>query len=114
MIEVITKKPIWSSRLSNWHFGLNFWGSLLMFVPLMIGGFYQGILWSGWADGISYAEHHANISQMPFLQTVAEMYVWWVLRAIAGLIILVGNTLFLWNIYKTVRYQPSELAKVQA
>lgn len=104
-IEVMTKRPMWSERLSNWHFGMNFWGSLLMFVPLMIGGFWQGILWTNWADGYDFAEYRANMSQMPFLHTVAAMWFWWLLRAIAGVVILVGNALFLWNIYKSLSFK---------
>lgn len=112
VIPVITKKPLWSSRLANWHFGLNFWGSMLMFVSLMIGGFLQGYIWSSWADGSGYAEFHANLSRIPFLQTVAMMWPWWVARALSGILILFGNLLFIWNIYNTIILKRRALSDV--
>lgn len=102
VIEVITKKKIWSSSLSNWHFGLNFWGSMLMFLSLMIGGFLQGFKWASWANGAGYADYRVNLSQMTFLQTVADMWIWWALRSLSGVMILAGNLIFAFNIFKTV------------
>jgi cytochrome c oxidase cbb3-type subunit 1 len=102
VVEVITKKKIWSNLLSNWHFGLNFWGSMLMFISLMIGGFLQGYKWASWADGSGYAEFRVNLSRMTFLQTVADMWIWWALRSISGCMIVIGNLIFVYNIFKTV------------
>lgn len=107
-IPVITKKPIWSEKLSKWHFALNLWGSLPFLLALWIGGFYQGMLWATWADGNSYAEFHNRLSQLPFLQTIADMHIWWVIRGIGGLMILVGNLLFVVNIFNTILLKPSQ------
>lgn len=107
-IPVITKRPIWSKSLMDWHFFLNLFGSLFFLLPLWIGGFLQGMMWADWATGTSYAEFHNNLSQVPFLDTVASMHIWWVLRGIGGLIILFGNMLFVVNIYNTIILNPSE------
>lgn len=106
-IPNITKKPLWSEKLANWHFSLNLLGSVPFMLSLWIGGFWQGMQWATWADGASYAEFHHNLTQLPFLETVAEMYPFWVWRAIGGAIVLSANILFAINIYNTIVLKPA-------
>jgi cytochrome c oxidase cbb3-type subunit 1 len=101
-IPTMTKNPLWSNKLADWHFALNLWGSLLFLFSLWVGGFLQGLMWANWADGNSYAEFHDNLNRLPFLQTVTYMRPWWILRATGGVIILFGNILFVVNMYNTV------------
>ena len=111
-VPVIMQKPLWSKRLADWHFSLNIFGSLPFLLALWIGGYYQGWLWSRWADGSTYAEFHNNLSVLPFLQTIEDMHFWWVLRAIGGTIILFANILFLINIFNTVLLPARETEEV--
>jgi cytochrome c oxidase cbb3-type subunit 1 len=106
VIPVIVKKPLWSKALADWHFSLNFLGSMMMFVALCTGGYLQGLSWASWSNGNSYAEFLHNYSQLPFLQTVADLHPWWIARGISGLIILAGNILFLWNMLNTIILKP--------
>lgn len=101
-IPVMEGKPLWSNRLAEWHFALNLWGSLFFIFSLWVGGFLQGLMWANWADGSSYAEFHDNLTRLPFLQTVAEMRNWWILRALGGVIIAIGNLLFVVNVFNTI------------
>ena len=107
-IPVITNKPLWSKKLADWHFTLNMLGSLPFLLALWIGGFYQGMLWATWANGTSYAEFHNNLTLVTFLDTIAEMHPFWVLRAVGGVIILFANILFVVNIFNTIVLKPSE------
>lgn len=109
-IPAMAKRKLWSKNLADWHFTLNLVGGLLFFVSLWVGGFFQGLTWANWANGTTYAQFHNNISEVPFLQTVADMWYWWLFRAIGGVMILVGNILFVWNIFNTIilSYGPSE------
>lgn len=107
-IPVITGKRIWSERMASWHFNLNIIGSIPFMFALWMGGFYQGMLWSRWADGSTYAEHHAALSVLPFLQTIADMRPWWILRAIGGAIILCANIIFAINIFNTIMLKERE------
>lgn len=108
VIPVITKKPLWSNRLANWHFALNLWGSIPFIFSLWIGGFLQGMMWATWADGTNYAEFHSNLVNLTFLDTNAEMRPWWILRGIGGAIILAGNLLFAINMFNTILLKPRE------
>lgn len=105
-IPAITKRPLWSDKLADWHFAFNLWGSILFLFSLTVGGFLQGLAWSNWADGSSYAEFHDNLTRLPFLQTVADMRHWWMMRATGGVIILLGNILFVVNMYNTIVLRP--------
>lgn len=101
-IPTIAKKPLWSNRLADWHFALNLWGSLLFLFSLWVGGFLQGLMWANWTDGSSYAELHDNLTRLPFLQTITETRIWWILRGIGGIVILLANILFVINLFNTV------------
>lgn len=102
VVSNITQKPIWSRRLAELHFNLNILGSLPFLLALWVGGFFQGMLWSRWAQGTTYAEMHANLSVLPFLETISQMNPWWMMRAIGGAIILFANILFVINIFNTI------------
>jgi len=104
----LTKKPLWSEKLADLHFSLNLLGSLPFILPLWIGGFHQGMLWATWADGANYEQYHSNLAMMPFLDTLAEMYPFWVLRLVGGVIILFANIFFVVNVFNTVILKPRE------
>lgn len=108
VIPTITKKPLWSKRMADWHFSLTMLGSVPFLFALWVGGFYQGLMWSYWAEGTSYAEFHSNLSVLPFLETVARMRPWWILRGIGGAIILFATFLFAANIFNTIIRKPRE------
>jgi len=101
-VPVMVKKPLWSNKLANWHFSLNLFGSIPFMLSLWIGGFWQGMLWSTWADGGTYAAFHNHLTELPFLQTVADMRPFWIWRAIGGAIVLFANMLFAVNIFNTI------------
>ena len=107
VIPVITKKPLWSQRMADWHFNLNLLGSIPFMLALWVGGFWQGMEWATWANGTSYAEFHNNLTQLPFLQTIADMRPFWILRGIGGIIILFANIIFVINIFNTIVLKPA-------
>ncbi|NGX58392.1 MAG: hypothetical protein K940chlam3_01299 [Chlamydiae bacterium] len=108
VVPIITQKPIWSKRLTDWSFTLNLLGSVPFILSLWVGGYLQGLMWTSWATGISYAEFQSNLSNFPFLQTIAETQPWWLLRSLGGIIVLLGNILFVINIFNTVLLKKRE------
>ncbi len=107
-VPAMEKKPLWSDTWADWHFSLNLWGSVLFLFSLWVGGFLQGLQWANWADGTTYAEYHANLTRVSFLDTVSDMRIWWILRGIGGIVILLGNMLFVVNIFNTILLEPVE------
>lgn len=110
-LPVITKKPLWSEKLADWHFALNLLGSIPFILALWLGGFFQGMQWATWANGYTYEQFHNNLTLLPFLQTVADMRTWWILRGVGGFIILLGNFLFLINVFNTIILKPSPIPR---
>lgn len=107
-IPVMCRKPLWSNKLADWHFALNLWGSLFFLFSLWVGGFLQGLVWANWANGSSYAEFHDNLTRISFIQTIADMRNWWIIRALGGVMILFANILFAVNIFNTIVLKPTE------
>lgn len=114
VIPIITKKELWSEKLANLHFTLSMFGAIPFMMALWMGGFYQGLLWSRWADGTTYAEFHNNLSVMPLLDTIAQMQPFWLVRALGGLIILIANILFMTNIFNTIMLKSRQTQEVTA
>ncbi|MBB64395.1 MAG: cytochrome oxidase [Waddliaceae bacterium] len=107
-IPQMVRKPLWSQALADWHFTLSLVGGMVFFVSLWVGGFLQGLTWANWVNGSSYAEFHNNLSQMSFLQTVSDMWVWWALRSFGGALIAAGGVLFAINMFNTVVLKGNE------
>lgn len=98
----LAKKPLWSKSIADWHFSLNLFGSIPFILSLWVGGFLQGLMWSDWANGSSYAEFHNNLTLLPFIDTIAEMRTWWLIRSFGGSIVLFANLLFVVNVFNTI------------
>jgi len=114
VVPIITQKPLWSDRLTNWSFTLNLFGSVPFILSLWVGGYLQGLMWASWATGISYAEFQSNLSYLPFLETIVLTKPWWWLRSIGGGIVLVGNILFVINIFNTLLLKKREPTEASA
>lgn len=114
VIPIITKKELWSNKLADLHFTLSMFGSILFMMALQFGGFYQGLLWSKWADGTTYSQFHSQLTALPFLETVAQMQPFWLMRAVGGLIILIANLVFIVNIFNTVLLKRTQNQEVTA
>ena len=107
VVPVITKKPLWSKALADWHFSLNMLGSIPFLFALWVGGFLQGMEWATWSDGTTYAQYHNQLANLSFLDTISNVRIWWILRGIGGAIILFANILFVINIFNTIVLNPT-------
>lgn len=84
----LINREIWSAKLMEWHFWLSLIGFTAFFVSLTIGGLVQGSHWS------------LNSSNL-FIQSVVSQKPYHMVRAVGGAMILVGQFLFIFNIFKT-------------
>ena len=86
LLPRLMKTPMYSASLMSWHFWLSTGGIFLMQFDLLSAGLVQGYLW-------------ANLA--PFIDSViASMPFWWV-RMFSGMMIFVGEALFVINVYMT-------------
>ncbi|HWI53803.1 MAG TPA: cbb3-type cytochrome c oxidase subunit I [Symbiobacteriaceae bacterium] len=84
----LTGREIWSPKLMEWHYWLSLIGFTLFFVSLTIGGLVQGSHW---------ALNQSNV----FIESVIAQKPYHIARATGGTLILTGQCLFIYNIFKS-------------
>lgn len=95
LVPRIYGRELYSIALANLQFWLILIGQLLWTFSLWIAGILQAGMWNAMnPDGsLTYT----------FMETMVEMYPYWWIRAIGGLVFLAGVIVFIYNIFMTVR-----------
>ncbi|HXY77822.1 MAG TPA: cbb3-type cytochrome c oxidase subunit I, partial [Candidatus Acidoferrales bacterium] len=93
-IPRLFRTELHSTPLANWSFWFFMIGGLGMFVTLWLGGLWQGWQW--------------NNPAIPFIDTVKALKPVWTVRFFSGILIFLGITTFLFNIWATVVDRGSE------
>ncbi len=73
-------------RLNQWHYWLSVIGLVIMFTDLTAGGLVHGFMFAELA---------------PWMSIVDSLKPFWMIRTVAGLMIVIGQLCFAWNVYKT-------------
>ena len=102
----VTGREVHSEKLANLHFWLILSGQLLFTVTLWIAGIVQGAMWKAVNPDGSLA--------YTFLDTVAAMYPFWIVRLLGGLLYFAGIVVFAYNLYMTSRPVPGAISAAAA
>lgn len=87
---------LWSVKLANWHFWIGLLGIMFYAIPMYWAGVTQGLMWKEFTND--------GFLQYPnFLETVLQLIPMYQLRAIGGLLFIIGVVLMLINLYKTAK-----------
>jgi len=86
---------LWSHRLAETHFWVATLGIILYVTPMWISGVTQGLMWR--------ATNPDGSLTYTFIETVAAIRVYDVLRAMGGAVFLSGALLMFWNVIQTIR-----------
>ncbi len=87
---------LWSVKLANWHFWIALLGMIFYVVPMYVSGVTQGMMWKQFnADGF--------LQYPNFLETVLQIIPLYQLRAVGGVLYLIGSLLMAVNLYKTAK-----------
>jgi cytochrome c oxidase cbb3-type subunit 1 len=86
---------VYSVRLIEWHFWLATIGIVLYITPMWISGIMQGLMWRAYDD--------LGFLQFSFVETVAAMHPYYVVRAFAGILFLSGALVMVYNMWRTAR-----------
>jgi cytochrome c oxidase cbb3-type subunit 1 len=86
---------VYSLRLIEWHFWLATIGIVLYITPMWISGIMQGLMWRAYDD--------LGFLQFSFVETVAAMHPYYVVRALAGALFLSGAVIMVYNMWRTAR-----------
>jgi len=94
LFPIMYRTKLYSEKLANAHFWIGTLGILFWALPMYFAGFTQSLMWKEFnPDG--------TLVYGNFLETVTELMPLYLMRAIGGLLYLVGSLLFVYNIFKT-------------
>ncbi|HVZ02233.1 MAG TPA: cytochrome-c oxidase, cbb3-type subunit I [Dongiaceae bacterium] len=86
---------VYSIRMIEWHYWLATIGIVLYIVPMWISGIMQGLMWRAYDD--------LGFLQFSFVETVAAMHPYYIVRAGAGGLFLLGALVMVYNMWRTAR-----------
>lgn len=88
------KKELYSMRLVNIHLWVATIGIVLYITAMWVAGIMQGLMWRAY-DSMGFLEYS-------FVETVAAMHPYYIIRATGGLLYLSGMLIMIYNCYKTI------------
>nr|WP_298690064.1 cytochrome-c oxidase, cbb3-type subunit I [uncultured Dongia sp.] len=96
MVPVLWKRErLYSSRLVEWHFWIATFGIVLYIVSMWISGIMQGLMWRAY-DSLGFLQYS-------FVETVAAMHPYYVVRGFGGVLFLIGALIMTYNLIRTMR-----------
>ena len=96
LVPKLWRTKLYSKTLANAHFWIATLGIVLWVIPMYYAGFMQGFMWKDFnADG--------TLANPEFLQTVAELRPFFMVRALGGALFIVGALILVYNLIMTAR-----------
>ena len=89
------RKELYSLKLVSYHFWIATIGIVLYITAMWVSGIMQGLMWR------SYDE--LGFLQYSFVETVAAMHPFYVIRACGGILFLLGALIMAYNIWRTIK-----------
>jgi cytochrome c oxidase cbb3-type subunit 1 len=89
------RKALYSQRLVEWHFWIATLGILLYITSMWVAGILQGLMWRAY-DSLGFLKYS-------FVETVEAMHWPYIIRAMGGLLFVIGGLLMAYNVWRTVR-----------
>jgi cytochrome c oxidase cbb3-type subunit 1 len=89
------RRGLYSLRLVEWHFWVSTIGIVLYITAMWVSGITQGLMWRAY-DRLGFLQYS-------FIETVEAMHPYYVIRAIGGLLFVIGALIMAYNIWRTVR-----------
>ncbi|MGF7210425.1 cytochrome c oxidase cbb3-type subunit 1 [Skermanella aerolata] len=86
---------LYSQRLVSYHFWTATIGIVLYITAMWISGIMQGLMWRAY-DNLGFLQYS-------FVETVAAMHPFYVIRALGGIMFLVGALIMVYNLWRTTK-----------
>ncbi|MFO0345770.1 MAG: cytochrome-c oxidase, cbb3-type subunit I, partial [Labrys sp. (in: a-proteobacteria)] len=95
LIPWVYNKKLYSNKLVDWHFWLSTLGIVLYISSMWVAGILQGLMWRAY-NALGFLEYS-------FIETVEAMHPYYVIRAIGGLLFVLGALVMVFNFWMTLR-----------
>ncbi len=89
------RQGLYSLRLVEWHFWIATLGIVLYITSMWVSGIMQGLMWRAY-DSLGFL-------QFSFIETVEAMHPFYVIRALGGVLFLIGALIMVYNLWRTAR-----------
>lgn len=89
------KQELYSLRLVEWHFWLATIGILFYITAMWVAGIGEGLMWREYTD--------QGFLRWAFIETVSAKHVPYAIRAIGGMLFLLGTFVMTYNIAMTIK-----------
>ncbi len=106
MIPKLWDTKLYSTKLVEVHFWLATVGVLLYIIAMWVSGITQGLMWRA-------LDEFGNL-QYSFVESVAAMIPFYIMRAVGGAFFLTGTVVMVYNIFMTIRQAKQEEAVLEA
>ena len=94
LIPRLYGRTIYSTKLIEAHFWLSTIGIVLYITAMWVSGIMQGLMWR--------AVHPDGTLIYSFVESVQAMHPFYIIRALGGVLFLLGMLIMAWNLWKTV------------
>ncbi len=89
------REGLYSMRLVEWHFWLSTIGIVLYITAMWVAGITQGLMWRAY-DSLGFLQYS-------FIETVEALHWPYVIRAVGGLLFVLGSFVMAYNVWRTIR-----------
>jgi cytochrome c oxidase cbb3-type subunit 1 len=89
------RRQLYSIRLVNVHFWVSSIGIVLYICAMWVSGILQGLMWRAY-DSLGFLEYS-------FVETVEAMQPFYAIRALGGLLFVIGGLIMAYNVWRTAR-----------
>ncbi len=100
LIPKLWRTEIYSKSLANTHFWVALLGILIYYISMWASGITQGLMWRA-------IDAQGNLVYPDFVETVMKIVPLYWIRAVGGLLFLVGFLIMVYNVYKTISLAPA-------
>ena len=103
IVPKLWKTELYSKKLANIHFWIGILGILFYYLSMLASGITQGLMWRA-------VDANGNLVYPDFIETVIRIVPLFFFRAIGGVLFLAGFVFLIYNVYKTIKQAPKDLA----
>lgn len=93
LVPKLWNRPLYSKKLVNTHLWIATIGIILYITAMWVAGIMQGLMWRAYDD--------MGLLVYSFGETVLAMKPYYIIRAVGGIMFLVGAFIMTYNLYKT-------------
>ena len=100
------RREVYSLKLVDWHFWVSTLGIVLYITSMWVAGVMQGLMWRAY-NSLGFLEYS-------FIETVEAMQPYYLIRAVGGVLFLLGSLIMAYNLAMTIMGYEAEEAEPEA